>query len=121
MAASEDRRSRLQRTGGRRLPTLLLILVGVACLSYGYGFHVVPVAEFSGEWSEEDLKTLEGETEAGEWVIGEGDVEADVSEKTQVIGESQLCLEVSRGGVEVDDEGVLRKTYGGKPPQACPT
>lgn len=35
--------------------------------------------------------------------------------------ERQVVLEVSRGGVIRDAVGVLRKTYTGEPPAACPT
>ena len=35
--------------------------------------------------------------------------------------ETQLVLEVSRGGIKREADGALALTYSGKPPAACPT
>jgi hypothetical protein len=70
---------------------LMLILVGLGVGMLAYGF----------------VRT--------EPVYSQGSFEPNATPETQ------LVLEVSRGGIQRDTDGALSKTYSGKPPAACPT
>ena len=124
MKREQDTSDAARNSGVRRFLALLLISTGVVCLVYGVGFHRVPVVE-EAEWTEEELKALEEDTEDTETEIELDDLifHTDTEEGTAIVRlrEPDLLLEVSRGGVEREAPGTLRKTYSGKPPQACPT
>ena len=70
----------------------LLILLGVALLTYGAFFHSVNVSP---------------QQEDGSMTVAKS--------------EPNLIKEVSVGGVKRDESGKIKQTYTGKAPEACPT
>jgi len=71
---------------------LLLLLIGAALLIYGFCFHSATILPKQ----QDDLTVL-------------------------VQSEPALIKEVSVGGIERDDSGVIRRTYDKSPPLICPT
>ena len=71
--------------------SLLLVLVAVALIGYGL---------------RQSATVASG---------GDGQVEAAAT------SELAVTKEVARGGLERDDSGQIKKTYEGKPPEACST
>jgi hypothetical protein len=72
--------------------TVVLILLGLGFSMFLYGF-TLRILPVYGQYDDQSLATPE----------------------------HQVVLEVSRGGVIRDVSGLLRKTYTGAPPKACPT
>ena len=77
----------------KRRTALSLLLVLVAVTLIGYGLRPSATVASSGD----------------------GQVEATAT------SELAVTKEVARGGLERDDSGQIKKTYEGKPPEACST
>ncbi len=77
----------------RGLMALILVLAGAALLAYGLLVHGAVVSPMA----------------------------TDVNSVASDQPETSLIREVAVGGLTRDAEGLLRKTYSGQAPKACPT
>jgi len=134
---ASGKRSRKRAGRGRATVTILLLMAGAACLTYGIAFHTVPVlpkqdtpGPEAPEIPPEILPEDEVEFTADE-LFGTPSADAppfvsgipDGPEPAADVAERQVVREVTIGGLERLPSGQLARTYapGEPPPSFCPT
>lgn len=131
------KRGRRTLAPGRATVTILLLLAGAACLSYGVAFHSVPVLPKPDTSEEEVPETppeILPEDEVGftaDELFGPPSEDAppllidlsDGPEPGVEMSEREVLHEVTIGGLERLPSGRLMRTYvlGETPPSFCPT
>jgi len=122
---------------GRATVTILLLVAGAACLSYGVAFHTVPVLpkEDTGEREVPDVPPEILPEDKAEFTADElfgppsADAEplridlSDGPDAGTEVSEREIVHEVTIGGLERLPSGRLVRTYGAgeTPPSFCPT
>ncbi|OHB59149.1 MAG: hypothetical protein A2173_10850 [Planctomycetes bacterium RBG_13_44_8b] len=88
---------------GKIVVFIILLLLGIALLTYGAFFHSAKISPqpFGGE-----LRMVEPQADDSTMLVK---------------SEPALIKEVSIGGIKRDESGKIIQTYTGQAPQACPT
>jgi hypothetical protein len=113
----------------RAVAPLLLIIGGIAAMVYGAKYHLLPVLE--EHESEITLQVPDpfsmrqppfpGMNPQGGSPQFRKKTVRKITEETILLAEPAMIFDATIGGLALNEEQKLKRTYSGKPPALCPT